>query len=48
MKAKVYVGDKSSQRLEKLKKIFGDSIIPQQSDKIDLKELKSENMIIVE
>jgi len=37
LKAKVYIVDKSSQRLDQLVKIFGDKIIPQQSDKIDLK-----------
>ena len=37
MKAKVYIIDKSSQRLKQLKGIFGDTIIPQQSDKVDLK-----------
>ena len=41
MKAKVYIVDKSEKRLEQLKNIFGDKIIPQQSDKTDLKKLVS-------
>ena len=32
MKAKVYIIDKSPQRLEELKNIFGDKIIPIESD----------------
>jgi len=47
MKAKVYIIDKSPQRLEQLKGIFGDTIIPQQSDKIDLKELISECVLLI-
>ena len=47
MKAKVYIVDKSSQRLEQLKKIFGDKIIPQQSDKTDLKKLISECELLI-
>jgi len=47
MKAKVYVVDKSPQRLEQLKEIFGDKIIPQQSDKINLKELISECDLLI-
>ena len=41
MRAKVYVVDKSEQRLKQLKDIFGNKIIPQLSDKIDLKKLIS-------
>ena len=41
MRAKVYVVDKSEKRLEHLKGIFGDKIIPQLSDKTDLKRLIS-------
>ena len=41
MRAKVYVVDKSEQRLKQLKDIFGDKIIPQLSDKTDLKKLIS-------
>ena len=47
MKAKVYIVDKSSQRLEELKKIFGDTIIPIQSDKTDLKKLISECDLLI-
>ena len=47
MKAKVYVVDKSLQRLEQLKEIFGDTIIPQQSDKTDLKKLISESDLLI-
>ena len=47
MKAKVYIVDKSSQRLEQLKKIFGNTIIPQQSDKTDLKKLISECVLLI-
>ncbi len=42
LKAKVHIVDKSSQRLDQLVKIFGDKIIPQQSEKTDLKKLISE------
>jgi len=42
LKAKVYIIDKSNERLDQLKKIFGDKIIPQQSEKADLKKLISE------
>ena len=41
MRAKVYVVDKSEQRLKQLKDIFGDKIILQLSDKTDLKRLIS-------
>ena len=47
MKAKVYIVDKSSQRLEQLKKIFGNTIIPQQSDKTYLKKLISECALLI-
>ena len=47
MKAKVYIVDKSESRLKQLTKIFGDKIIPQQSDKIDLKKLISECDLLV-
>ena len=47
MKAKVYIVDKSIQRLEQLKEIFGDTIIPQQSDKTDLKKLISESDLLI-
>jgi len=41
MCAKVYIVDKSEKRLEQLKGIFGNKIIPQLSDKTDLKKLIS-------
>ena len=47
MKAKVYIVDKSSERLEQLKGIFGNTIIPQLSDKIDLKKLISECVLLI-
>ena len=47
MKAKVYIVDKSSERLEQLKQKFGDLIIPQQSNKTDLKKLISECVLLI-
>ncbi len=47
MKAKVYVVDKSEARLKQLVEMFGDKIIPEQSDKIDLKNLVAEADLIV-
>ncbi len=47
MKAKVYVVDKSEARLKQLVEMFGDKIIPEQSDKIDLKKLVAEADLIV-
>ncbi|MDA9758577.1 alanine dehydrogenase [Candidatus Pelagibacter sp.] len=47
MKAKVHVVDKSEKRLKQLVSIFGDKIIPEQSDKIDLKKLVAEADLIV-
>ena len=47
MKAKVHVVDKSESRLKQLVEIFGDKIIPEQSDKIDLKKLVAEADLIV-
>ena len=47
LKAKVHIVDKSPQRLEQLKKIFGDKIIPEQSDKTDLKKLISECVLLI-
>ena len=41
MRAKVYIVDKSEKRLEELKSVFGDKIIPQLSEKTDLKKLIS-------
>ena len=42
MKAKVHVVDKSEARLKQLVEMFGDKIIPEQSDKIDLNKLVAE------
>ena len=47
MKAKVHVVDKSETRLKQLVEMFGDKIIPEQSDKIDLKNLVAEADLIV-
>ncbi len=47
MKGKVYVVDKSEARLKELQEIFGDKIIPSQSDKIDLKKLISDCDLLV-
>ena len=47
MKAKVYIIDKSAQRLKQLKGIFGDAIIPLQSDEVDLKKIISECVLLI-
>jgi len=47
MKAKVHIVDKSEKRLVELKNIFGDKIIPQLSDKTDLKELISKCDLLI-
>ena len=47
MQAKVHIIDKSEKRLSELTKMFGDKIIPQQSDNIDLKKLISEADLLV-
>ena len=47
MQAKVHIVDKSESRLKQLVEIFGDKIIPVQSDKIDLKKLVAEADLIV-
>ena len=47
MKSKVYIVDKSPERLEQLKKIFGNTIIPKQSDKTDIKELISKCDLLI-
>ena len=39
MKGKVFIVDKSKERLKELHEKFGDQIIPTQSDKVDLKKL---------
>ncbi len=41
MRGKVYVVDKSKKRLQELHKMFGDKIIPTESEKTDLKKLVS-------
>ncbi len=47
MCAKVHIVDKSEARLKQLVEMFGDKIIPQQSEKIDLKKLVAEADLIV-
>ena len=47
MQAKVHIVDKSEQRLKQLVEMFGDKIIPEQSDKIDLNKLVSEADLLV-
>ena len=42
MRSKVYIVDKSTERLKELTNIFKDKIIPMQSDQTDLKKLLSE------
>ena len=47
MKAKVHIVDKSEARLKQLTEIFGDKIIPEHSDKIDLEKLISNCDLLV-
>ena len=47
MKSKVYIVDKSPNRLKELEKIFGNSIIPKLSDKTDLTKLISECDLLI-
>ena len=47
MKAKVHIVDKSAARLKQLVDMFGEKIIPQHSDKIDLEKLISECDLLV-
>ena len=47
MKARVYIVDKSKERLEQLQTMFGDRIIPQLSDKTDLIKLVSECDLLI-
>ena len=47
MQAKVHIVDKSEARLKQLVQMFGDKIIPEQSDKIDLNKLISEADLVV-
>ena len=47
MQAKVHIIDKSEKRLGELSKKFGDKIIPEKSDNIDLKKLISDADLLV-
>ena len=47
LQAKVHIVDKSEARLKQLTEIFGDKIIPEQSDKIDLNKLVAEADLLV-
>jgi alanine dehydrogenase len=47
MRAKVHVVDKSESRLKQLVEMFGDKIIPEQSDKIDLNKLVAEADLLI-
>ena len=47
MQAKVHIVDKSEKRLKQLTEKFGNKIIPQQSDNIDLKKLISDADLLV-
>ena len=47
MQSKVYVVDKSKDRLKQLHELFGDKIIPTESDKTDLKKLVSECDLLI-
>ena len=47
MKAKVHIVDKSESRLKQLVQTFGDKIIPEHSDKVDLNKLVAEADLLV-
>ena len=47
MQAKVHIVDKSEKRLKQLTDIFGNKIIPEQSDNVDLKKLISKADLLV-
>ena len=47
MRAEVHIVDKSEKRLKQLTQIFGNKIIPEQSDNIDLNKLVAEADLIV-
>ena len=47
MKAKVHIVDKSEARLKQLVQIFGDKIIPEHSNKVDLNKLVAEADLVV-
>ena len=46
-KLEVHIVDKSEARLKQLVEMFGDKIIPEQSDKIDLNKLVSEADLLI-
>ena len=47
MHAKVHIVDKSEARLKQLVEMFGDKIIPEQSDKIDLNQLVAKADLLI-
>ncbi|MDA9694834.1 alanine dehydrogenase [Candidatus Pelagibacter sp.] len=47
MRAKVHIVDKSESRLKQLVEMFGDKIIPEQSDKTDLLKLIAETDLLI-
>ncbi len=47
MRGKVYIVDKSKERLKELHEMFGDKIIPAESNKTDLKKLVSECDLLI-
>ncbi|MDA7769752.1 alanine dehydrogenase [Candidatus Pelagibacter sp.] len=47
MRAKVHIVDKSEVRLKQLVEMFGDKIIPEQNDKIDLNKLVAEADLLI-
>ena len=47
MQAKVHIVDRSEARLKQLTEMFGDKIIPEQSDKIDLNKLVADADLLV-
>ena len=47
MQAKVHIVDKSEARLKQLVEMFGDKIIPEQSDKIDLNKLVADADLLI-
>ena len=47
MQAKVHIVDKSESRLKQLVEMFGDKIIPEKSDKIDLNKLVAEADLLI-
>ena len=47
MRAKVSIIDKSSERLDQLKKMFGNKIIPQHSEQVDLSRLISDADLVI-